>query len=170
MSNAKEPWFVVDRSEALAGLLLTSRGDVQVQKERKRDDGVDFLVGINTGEPLSTRLFVVQVKGTTSSNPNDWMPNVEQLFNGGGPVFLPACVFVVNVRDNESQYAWVAEPVVAADGAKLVVHEEGSDHDEKSRERADRQINAAHQQRNCLSKRDEAQGRRQRKDVGNIER
>src|SRR5579885_2948909 len=98
-SNKKEPWFVVERSEALAGLLLTSRDDVRVQKERKRDDGVDFLVAINTGEQLSTRLFVVQVKGTTSSNPNDWMQSVKQLFKGGGSlVFLPACVFVVNVR------------------------------------------------------------------------
>jgi hypothetical protein len=126
MSNTKEPWFVVERSEALAGLLLTSRDDVRVQNERKLDDGVDFLVAINTGEQLSTRLFVVQVKGTTSSNPNDWMQNVKPLFNGNGRlVYLPACVFVVNVRDNRSQYAWVAEPVVEARGAKLVFHENG---------------------------------------------
>jgi Domain of unknown function (DUF4365) len=126
MSNTKEPWFVRERSEALAGLLLTSRDDVRVQNERKLDDGVDFLVGINTGEQLSTRLFVVQVKGTTSSNPNDWMQNVKQLFKGGGSlVFLPACVFVVNVRDNSSQYAWVAEPVVEAKGANLIIHEDG---------------------------------------------
>jgi hypothetical protein len=126
MSNTKEPWFVVERSEALAGLLLTSREDVRVQKERRLDDGVDFLVGIHTGEPLSTRLFVVQVKGTTSSHPNDWMQNVKHLFKEGGHrVFLPACVFVVNVRDNRSQYAWVAEPVVEAKGAKLVFHEDG---------------------------------------------
>lgn len=126
MSNTKEPWFVVERSEALAGLLLTSRDDVQVQNERKLDDGVDFLVGINTGEQLSTRLFVVQVKGTTSSNPNDWMQNVNPLFKGNGRlVYLPACVFVVNVRDNRSQYAWVAEPVVEASSAKLVFHEDG---------------------------------------------
>jgi hypothetical protein len=125
MSNTKEPWFVVERSEALAGLLLTSRDDVRVQKESKLDDGVDFLVGIHTGERLSTRLFVVQVKGTTSSNPNDWMQNVKPLFKGGGLVFLPACVFVVNVRDNSSQYAWIAEPVVETKGAKLVLHEAG---------------------------------------------
>jgi len=126
MSNAIEPWFVAERSEALAGLLLTSRDDVRVQTERKLDDGADFLVGINTGEQLSTRLFVVQVKGTMSSNPNDWMQTVKQLFKGGGnSVFLPACVFVVNVRDNSSQYAWVAEPVVKAENANLVFHEAG---------------------------------------------
>jgi len=125
MSNKKEPWFVVERSEALAGLLLTSRDDVRVQKERKLDDGVDFVVEINTGEQLSTRLFVVQVKGTTSSSPNDRMQNVKQLFKAGSRLFLPACVFVVNVRDNRSQYAWLAEPVVEAKGAKLVFHQDG---------------------------------------------
>jgi len=125
MLNTKEPWFVVERSEALAGLLLTSRNDVRVQKEHKLDDGVDFLVGIGSGEELSTRLFVVQVKGTTASNPDDWMQNVRQLFKSGGSYDLPACVFVVNVRDNRSQYAWVAEPVVEPKGAKLVFHEDG---------------------------------------------
>jgi hypothetical protein len=126
MSSTKDPWFMVDRSEALAGLLLTSRDDVRVQNEHKRDDGVNFLVAINTGEPLSTRLFVVQLKGTTSSIASDWMPNVKQLFKGGSSlVYLPACVFVVNVRDNRSQYAWIAEPVVEAQAAKLVFHEDG---------------------------------------------
>ena len=125
MSNIKEPWFVEERSEALAGLLLTSRNDVRVQTEAKLGDGVDFLVGINSGEELSTRLFVVQVKGTTESNPNDWMQNVKQLFKSNGRIYLPVCVFVVNVRDNRSQYAWVAEPVVEANGARLVLHEDG---------------------------------------------
>jgi hypothetical protein len=128
MSNTKEPWFVAERSEALAGLLLTSRDDVRVQTERKLEDGVDFLIGINTGEDLSTRLFVVQVKGTMSSNTSDWMQNVKQLFKGGGLVYLPACVFVVNVRNNQSQYAWLAEPVVQDNGAKLVFHEDGQFH------------------------------------------
>ncbi len=125
MSNTKDTWFVVERSEALAGLLLTSRDDVKVHTERRLEDGVDFLVGVNNGKELSTRLFVVQVKGTTSSNPDDWMQNVKQLFKSG-PVYLPACVFVVNVRDNKSQYAWIAEPVVEAKIAKLIFHEGGS--------------------------------------------
>src|SRR6478752_4096501 len=98
MSTTRQPWFVEERSEALAGVLLTSRKDVRVRDERKHDRGLDFLVEIDTGEPLSTQLFVVQVKGTTSSDPNDWMQNIEQLFRGSGsPIYLPVCVFVVNV-------------------------------------------------------------------------
>jgi hypothetical protein len=129
MSSTNEPWFVAERSEALAGVLLTSRKDVRVRVERKHDGGLDFLVEIDTGNPLSTQLFVVQVKGTTSSDPNDWMENVQQLFRGpGSSIYLPVCVFVVNVRDNKALYAWVAEPQVEAKGATLRFHESGTFH------------------------------------------
>ena len=129
MSSTTEPWFVAERSEALAGLLLTARKDVRVRVERAHESGVDFLVEIDTSDPLSTQLFVVQVKGTTSSDPNDWMPDVEPLFRGrGGPIYLPVCVFVVNVRESKAFYAWVAEPQVEAKGATLRFHETGTFH------------------------------------------
>jgi hypothetical protein len=129
MSSTNEPWFVAERSEALAGVLLTSRKDVRVREERKHDSGLDFLVEIDTGDPLSTQLFVVQVKGTTSSDAKDWMQSVKQLFRGpGSPIYLPVCVFLVNVRENKAFYAWVAEPQVEAKGATLRFHESGTFH------------------------------------------
>jgi hypothetical protein len=129
MSSTGEPWFVAERSEALAGVLLTFRADVRVRDERKRDRGLDFLVEIDADDPLSTQLFVVQVTGTTSSDSNDWMPDVEPLFRErGGPIFLPVCVVVVNVRDNQPFYAWLAEPQVEAKGAMLRFHETGRFH------------------------------------------
>jgi hypothetical protein len=49
---------------------------------------------------------VVQVKGATSSDPNDWTQEVKPLFRGlGGPIYLPVSVFVVNVRENQAFYA-----------------------------------------------------------------
>ena len=129
MSSTNEPWFVAERSEALAGVLLTSREDVRVRTERKRDGGLDFLVEIDTGELLSTQLFVVQVKGAKSSDPGEWMPDVEPLFRGSGrTISLPVCVFVVDVRENRAFYAWVAEPRVEAKGATLRIHETGTFH------------------------------------------
>lgn len=120
MSNNNDRWFVGERSEALAGVLLTSRKDVRVRDERQHDDGLDFLVEIETSDPLSTQLFLVEVKGTTSSDANDWGPNVDQLFGRrGSPIYLPVCVFVVNVRENKAFYAWVAEPQIEAKGATL---------------------------------------------------
>ena len=121
MARDKAPWFVVERSEALAGLLLTSRNDVRIQSKKRQDDGVDFLVAVDEeGEPFSTRLFMVQVKGTTSSDKGEWLEGVEELFHPDtSSIYLPTCVFVVNVRDNRAVYAWVAEPLVEAQGAKL---------------------------------------------------
>ncbi len=129
MSNAKEPWFVAERSEALAGLLLTSRKDVRVRHERKEDGRTEFLVEIGAEGELSTRIFVVQVKGTLASDPAEWMRDVPQLFpTHGVPPYLPSCVVVVNVRDNKAFYAWVAEPVAGANSAKLEFHEKGDFH------------------------------------------
>ena len=127
MSITSEPWFVAERSEALAKLLLTSRKDVRVLRERKHDRGLDFLVEIDTGQPMSLQFFVVQVMGTTSSDPNDWMQDVKQLFHArDSPVNIPVCVVVVNVRENKAFYAWMAEPQVEASGAKLRFHETGT--------------------------------------------
>jgi hypothetical protein len=101
--------------------------DVRVQDERKRESGLDFLVEIDTGDPQSTQLFMAQVKGSTSSDPNAWIQAVEPLFRGGGrPISLPVCVCVVNVRENQAFYAWVAEPQLEAKGATLRFPETGA--------------------------------------------
>ena len=91
--------------------------------QRKNDNGVDLFVGIDESESPPTRMFVVQVKGTVSANPSEWMHNVQQWFQARrqGP-YLPTCVFVVNVRDNKAQYAWITEPVAEPDQALLLSH------------------------------------------------
>jgi hypothetical protein len=129
MSSTNEPWFVAERSGAIAGVLLTSRKDARVRVERKHDSELDCLVEIDAGAPPSRQLFVLQVKGTTSSDPNDSRQDVKQLFRGlGSLIYLPVCVFVVNVRDNKAFYAWVAEPQVEAKSATLRFHESGTFH------------------------------------------
>ncbi|OJW12337.1 MAG: hypothetical protein BGO49_21005 [Planctomycetales bacterium 71-10] len=127
MSSANEPWFVAERSEAVAGLLLTSREDVRVRHEPAQGGGSDFLVEIGADGRPSTRIFMVQVKGTTSPDPDDWRREVRQLFPAPGrPFYLPTCVFVVNVRDNKAFYAWAAEPLADANSATLRFHETGT--------------------------------------------
>lgn len=118
MPNDDRNWFITERSEALASLMLTSRADVTVTSESRKDDGVDLVVAINDAEGLHTRLFVIQVKGTTSSDKRVWVKNVKQLYLQKPP-YLPACVFVINVQSNEATYAWVAEPLVEGKSAKL---------------------------------------------------
>ena len=48
------------------------------------------------------------------------MKGVQELFRPKqSSMYLPGCVVVVNVRDNRALYAWVAEPLVEEQGAKL---------------------------------------------------
>src|SRR5688572_28886297 len=103
-------WFIHERSDALASLLLSSRPDLTVQREREQDDGVDFFVALKEPDnTVSTKVFVVQVKGTLSTDPKEWTESVKQLFKKDkSAIYLPACVFVVNVRSNDAAYAWVA--------------------------------------------------------------
>jgi hypothetical protein len=122
MPNIDQLWFITERSEALASLMLTSRPDIGVKRETKTDGGVDLVVTVNDADAPSTRLFVVQVKGTLSSNKDDWVENVKQLYKAKS-IYLPTCVFIINVRSNEAAYAWVAEPFVKGASASLSLFE-----------------------------------------------
>lgn len=116
----KDPWFVVERSEALIGLLLTSREDVRIRDKNATEGGPDLLVEIKSEVGPSTRFFMVQVKGTTSPKTEDWLEGVRELFRtGNNSLYLPTCVFVVDVRGNRAHYAWLAEPFVKEGGAGL---------------------------------------------------
>jgi len=129
MASEKDAWFLADRSEALAGLLLTSRNDLQVHNEKKKDTGVDFLVSVKEGDAPSTQYFVVQVTGTTSSDKNDWLKGVNDNFKSSNSYYLPACIFVVNVKDNNVVYSWLAEPTVVNQGVKLQLKPPGDFHE-----------------------------------------
>jgi hypothetical protein len=124
MATAPDPWYVTERSEALAGVLLTSRSDVRIWKKTQLDDRLILHVAIDAGDPVSsaTQLFVVQVKGTMSADPSEWVRNVEPWFGHGDDrvkIWLPVCVLVVNVRDNRAVYAWLTEPQVEDGVASL---------------------------------------------------
>lgn len=120
MPNAPDPWFVTERSEALAGLLLTARSDVRILKKTQLDDRLVFHVSIGTGDPTSARLFIAQVKGTMVADPSEWATIVEPWFSHPDqPVWLPMCVIVVDVRENNAVYSWLAEPRVEDDTAVL---------------------------------------------------
>lgn len=109
MQEDNGKWFIVERSEALASLMLTSRADLTVRTEKKCDDG----------DVPTTKHFVVQVKGTMSREAKDWAEQVHHLYEMGRSMFLPVCVFVINIQSNDAAYAWVAEPEVKAGSAAL---------------------------------------------------
>lgn len=113
MAEEKAPWFITERSVAIAGLLLTSRNDVTVRFKQEHDGGIDLLVELDTEGDHAMRMMAVQVKGTTSSEPSDWKELVKGFFRSGpNRILMPTSGFVVNVRDNMAVYAWVAEPII----------------------------------------------------------
>jgi hypothetical protein len=113
-------WFIGERSEALTAVLLTSRPELTVRTEKRQDDGVDFFVGLKEGDDVpTTKHLVVQVKGTLSPDTREWSERVSQLYKKAKSMFLPACVFIVNVRTNTLHYAWLAKPVIEAGSATL---------------------------------------------------
>ena len=113
MATTPEPWYVTERSEALAGVLLTSRSDVRIWKKTQLDDRLVLHVAIGNSSQVSPQLFVVQVKGTLSSDPDEWAATVEPWFLDPNEAnWLPSCVFVVNVRETKAFFAWLAEPQV----------------------------------------------------------
>ena len=123
MSEGKDPWFVIERSEALAALLLTRQKNVKIAFQGKREDGVDIFVALDGRTSSPVRLFVVQVKGTVSTEPSARLRSVKALFpSSGGQPYLPTCVFVVNVRHNTTQYAWIAEPTAEPNRGTLEFH------------------------------------------------
>lgn len=124
MAKPEVPWFVRDRSEAMARLYLTARGGVQVGVLRHVTDGADLVVEPRTGDGLSTRALVVQVRGTQSTDPADWADDLSRLLRDeGNPGFLPVCAFVIEVRHDRGVWAWITEPVVRSDGPILYDHQ-----------------------------------------------
>jgi hypothetical protein len=123
---ATAPWFIGERSEALAAVFLTRRKDVKIRTDMKSDEGSDLLVEIARDDTISGRFFVVQVKGTVTSDPNEWTQGTGRLAALAKRHFVvPTCLFLINVRDNKAVYAWVAEPCIQENKAALEFHEPG---------------------------------------------
>ena len=116
MARRQEPWFVIDRSEALAKLLLTSREDVQIQSQHKHDAGVDLLVALNPRGRSSSRIFLAKVRGTLDGRPDYRGRSAE---SEADLASLPTCLLVVDVRTNQVDFAWLAEPLIQDHAAKI---------------------------------------------------
>jgi hypothetical protein len=130
MATQQEPWFVAARSEALAGLLLTSRDDVRVLREDKTEDGVDFMVGLSSNGKPSTRHFMVQVRGTADRDTMKWVESIRNAYQAHvGEFFLPTCLFLMSIRENRAYYCWIAEPQTEGNSAKLLFHHSFDLHD-----------------------------------------
>jgi hypothetical protein len=117
--NVQEPWFLRERANAFAKLMLTSHNDVKVQNYAGRDMAINLLVEVIKDGTTTLRYFGVQLKGYLD------LPDLEneRAFShlGSDPfeAALPLCAFVIGVRKPEGVYRWTVEPVVE-DGRALL--------------------------------------------------
>ena len=114
-------WFVGERAKALAMVLLTRRGDLEV-REAKAEIGLDYTVRIKSGEGAGPRVFGILLRATMSpvtiKQANAQLkPTMKSLVTAD--VVMPVCVFYFTVKDDQGYYTWGHEPVVEKGQAKL---------------------------------------------------
>ena len=118
-----EPWYVSERAESLAFVLLTGF-PVQVKREAERDKGLDLRVVVDP-KKQGLREFGVEVKGTTRIDTlfsNDYRVR-PQLIRAArkqlrGYIF-PVALLLFDVTTDEGFFGWLLQPVVTPDGARL---------------------------------------------------
>ncbi len=127
MSEEKQEWFVAERARVLAMVHLTRRDDLVVAKAGP-GVGLEFLVSIarENGGP-SARQFGVFLRGTKSPATEAHLDKVlrpaMQAFSRIGQFPYPVCLFHFSMDDDQGHYTWVAEPTVADEGPRLLMHD-----------------------------------------------
>ncbi len=121
MTNEK-PWFVEQRAEWFASLVLTKHNDVKVLPYTGHDMAIDLLVEILKDGKSTLRFFGAQLvpqldlPDTQKAEMGVLSHTLERdLFEAS----LPICVFVIGVRKPEGIWRWSVEPVVKNGRASL---------------------------------------------------
>jgi hypothetical protein len=121
--NSSEPWYVSERAENLAIVLLTSFS-VLVKRESDRSRGIDLRVVIDP-KKTGLREFGVEVKGTTridSYLSEDFHVRAKVLRPTSkalkGYIF-PVALMLFNVITDEGFFGWLLAPKVTTRGPLL---------------------------------------------------
>jgi hypothetical protein len=125
--NSRTPWYVEQRTQALAVLLLTERDDLAVKRPEGSDDPLDLIVEIlERGRPTK-RLLGIRLEGTTSPLTEK---EVARAFTAVVPklkeVPIPVCGFLFDVKRNVGSYLWLNEPLVSEQGEPRLEQGRGS--------------------------------------------
>jgi hypothetical protein len=117
--TVEESWVDAMRATALAKLLLTERGDIEIIDEPP-GRGYDLLVRVHTAESAVIPEFAVEVKGTrgriTTRKLRDWLTGMRAPKSAKE---WPLCLFVFQVESRKGMYCWLQEPVVVKDTAMI---------------------------------------------------
>jgi hypothetical protein len=115
----KPPWYIEQRGQALAVLLLTDRSDLRIRSGDSSDAGPDLVVEITKDGRPTQRLFGVRLKGVTSSPSEKEASRLLAALPAApeaSEFTFPVCGFLFDVKRNDGFYAWLVEPVVSGDG------------------------------------------------------
>jgi hypothetical protein len=128
MVENKPSWFVKQRTRALAMVHLTRRDDLVVTARPQEGVDLDLLVRITKkGEERSLRQFGVLLRGrrdalTETQLDKKLRPTLQSLARTG-PFLYPVCLFYFTMVGDQGYYTWVAEPAVAEEEPRLLMHE-----------------------------------------------
>ena len=132
MSDDDRNKFTWHRTEALARVFLTRRADVEVAPFGSGiESGIDLYVRIipsKEGDPGGLFGFGVQLRGTGISLPDEAAANRYGRHLRPGKIhgrerefqqyYFPVLVLLFTMDEDRGYYAWVTEPILAADECK----------------------------------------------------
>jgi hypothetical protein len=115
------PWFIEDRAEWFASLVLTKHHDLKVQPYASRDRAINLLVEILEAGKSTMRFFGIKLVPYPDlpNNPNGNDRVLSNLEKDPVNASLPLCVFKIGVGKPEGIYRWMVEPVVEDGRAAL---------------------------------------------------
>ncbi len=121
----ENPWYVIERSEALAIVYLTRRDDFIVTKGPNPGAGLDLLVTIGAQNQPSGRLFGVVLEPLLSRDLPEENGETIQLPQFFAPSFVadlpfPVCCFRFVVDRDYGYYCWLMEPIIRLGESRLV--------------------------------------------------
>jgi hypothetical protein len=128
MNRNEQEWFITERSKSLALMWLTRRKDL-ILANAAGGVGLDFIASIAKEEgQRSLRQFGIVLRGakgpTTERQLNQSLRPTLQALQHQGPFPFPVCLFHFTMDDDQGYCTWVAEPEVAEQGPRLLMHEE----------------------------------------------
>jgi hypothetical protein len=111
----EQPWYVAERGESLATVLLTRVSGVRVEKA-DRTLGLDLVVLVQLAGRSSTSRFGVEVKSTLRSK--EWVrldgsipkKMLNPVLKNADRFLLPIALMIMNVRSQDAWFTWIKSP------------------------------------------------------------
>lgn len=120
MAMHTESWFVGERSENLALVLLTRYNPSLKITKADEVHGIDYLVDL----AHNGQIFGVEVKGSVGPVPSSGKSEWKKFVAKYKQIPFPVCIFAFDVQTDDGWYGWVREPVVdSAKNRSLLFHE-----------------------------------------------